>query len=182
MAYKRMGDVAKDATEAKIEAQLPALTEADSETALKALLAFAGSPSAAREALIHQYGIDAPEKELVKLRDVTHAERYSALQTQYAADIEEAMIRELRELARAAMHGERLGIENAVKALPKLPPIPAAQVALNLSKIKQTNIDKLLALTGRPTTITETRSAADLLRALAAKGVVELEAGDPDES
>lgn len=154
------------------------LPEEHQDLALKALLAFAGSPSAAAEAMKHQYGVTVDPKELARMRDHTHAERYAALQREYAADIEEAMVRELRELARAAMHGERMGIENAVKALPNLPPVPAAQVALNLSKIKTSNIDKLLALTGRPTTITETRSAEDIMRALVAKNVLTLEAPD----
>lgn len=176
--YERMADASAriDAENLAQEAAVSKVTPEPEheEMALKALIAFAGSPSAASEALRAQYGITASPEELARMRDHTHAERYAALQESYAPDIEQAMVRELRELARAAMMGERLGIEKALTALPNMPPVPAAQIALNLSKIKQTNIDKLLALTGRPTTITESRSAEDLIRALVAKNILEV--------
>lgn len=155
-------------------------TEHDIDRGLKALLAFGGSPTAAHRALKEAFELDIPTGTLKSWRDNVHAELYAKLQEEYGPEIEKAMVRDIRDLARAASTVERLAIEHALEALERghVRPAEAAQIALNLSKVKQSNIDKLLALTGRPQQITEHRSAAEIIRALEAKGVLELEAGD----
>lgn len=153
---------------------------------LNALLAFGGSPAAASKALKQAFALAIPAKTLQTWRDSTHADRYAALQAEFGPEIEQAIVRDTRDLARAATTVERLAIEQAYEALESgaVRPEVAAQIALNMSKVKQSNLDKLLALTGRPQQITEHRSAAEIIRALRAKGVVEvaeLEAGDDTE-
>jgi hypothetical protein len=110
---------------------------------------------------------------LRKWRDSTHSERYAQLQADHGKDIEEAMVRDTRDLARAAAIAERLAIEKTIDELEAdRSRIDPAQAAVAMSKVKQSNIDKMLALTGRPQSITEHRNATELLRALEAKGVL----------
>jgi hypothetical protein len=140
---------------------------------LNALLAFGGSPSAASKALEETYGLTVPMGTLRTWRDTTHADTYSALQNQHGPAIEQAMVREVRDLARAAALAERLAIEKVTLELEKEHSrLDPAQAALSMSKVKDTNVNKLLALTGRPSQITEHRSANELLRALEARGVL----------
>lgn len=155
-------------------------TEDQITKGLNALLAFGGSPAAASKALKQAFDLVIPGSTLKVWRDSTHADRYTALQDEFGGQIEQAIIRDTRDLTRAAVQVERMAIEQAYEALDHgtVRPEVAAQIALNMSKIKQSNIDKLLALTGRPQQITEHRNANEIIRALAAKGVLQLEAGD----
>jgi hypothetical protein len=148
-----------------------AYTEEEIVRGLNALISFGGSPAQAHRALIEAFDLEIPKETLRSWRDSTHAERYTKLQRDHGAQIEDALVRDTRDLARAAAAVERLAIEKTVDALEggRLDP---SQVAVNMSKIKQSNIDKLLALTGRPNQIVENRSATDILRALEAKGVL----------
>ena len=150
-------------------------TEEEIGRALTTLVAFGGSPSNASRALKETFDLEISPSKLKSWRDFTYADRYVALQTDHAAAIEEAIVRDTRDLARAAAQVERLAIEKAIDAIEdgNVRPEVASQIALNMAKLKQSNIDKLLALTGRPQAITEHRSAAEIIRALAAKGVVE---------
>jgi hypothetical protein len=175
-----MADYVESRNALKRELEKPAYTEQDIARALNALVAFGGSPSQASRALAEAFDLDVPATTLRAWRDSVYADRYVALQTEHGHEIEQALIRDTRDLARAAAHVERLAIEQAVEGLHagRIRPTEAAQIAVNMAKLKQTNIDKLLALTGRPQAITEHRSAQELIRALAAKGVLELESGD----
>lgn len=150
-------------------------TEQDVTRGLNALIAFGGSPTQAAQALKDAFELDVPTSTLRTWRDATYAERYVALQAEHGHEIEQAIVRDTRDLARAAAHVERMAIEKAVEAMQhtNLRATDAAQIAVNMSKLKQSNIDKLLALTGRPQAITEHRSAQELIRALAAKGVLD---------
>lgn len=158
-----------------VAARAPTYKPEDVQKALRALLAFGGSAGAASTALQVEYGLTVPPETLVQWRDIEHAEEYAGLQQEHGQDLEDAMVREIRDVTRQAMAVERLAIEKAASTLALARPAEAAQIALNMSKIKAGNIDKLLALTGRPQQITEHRSATELLRALQSKGVLALE-------
>lgn len=155
-------------------------TERDITRGLNALVAFGGTPGPASRALKSTFDLDVSPGRLKTWRDHTYAERYVSLQVEHSEEIESAIIRETRDLARAAAIAERIAIESVLEQLDggRLRAPEVAQVALNMSKIKQSNIDKMLALTGRPTAITEHRSAAEIIRALEAKGVLELGTND----
>jgi hypothetical protein len=102
-----------------------------------------------------------------------HAEAYAGLQNEHGAALEQAMVREVRDIARAAGYAERLAVEKVIEEMSKpTSRLDPATVALNMAKIKDTNVNKLLALTGRPQEITEHRSPSDLLRALESKGIL----------
>jgi hypothetical protein len=119
------------------------------------------------------FDLDVPVSTLRKWRDATHAEQYAKLQADHGKEIEDAMIRDTRDLARAAAIAERMAIEKTIDELEQdRSRMDPAQAAVAMSKVKQSNIDKMLALTGRPQSITEHRNATELLRALEAKGVL----------
>lgn len=147
----------------------------DVERGLYALIAFGGSPAPASRALKDAFGLDVNPATLRTWRDATHQQRYTDLQIKHAQDIEDAMVRDTRDLARAAGVIVREAIELTHDKIEKFGHMiranEAAQIAASMAKVQQTQIDKMLTLTGRPDQITETRSAADIIRALAAKGV-----------
>src|ERR1035437_2218973 len=47
-----------------------------------------------------------------------------------------------------------------------------SRAAANASRVAQASVDKLLSITGRPSKIVETRNVQEVLRSLAAKGVI----------
>ena len=151
----------------------------DIDKALYALLAL-GSPSAASRALDEAFGLEIKPATLTRWRTATHAERYAQLAENHGADIEAAMVRELRDIVMAATGVMREAIEKTAYAVENEPhrirPTEFAQIAASMAKVQQQAIDKMLALTGRPQSITENRSAAEIIRALEAKGVKLLDA------
>lgn len=149
-------------------------TEQEIERGLYALIAFGGAPAPAARALRDAFGLVIPSTTLKSWRDSTHAQRYCDLQDQHGKDIEDAMVRDARDIARASSAALREAIELTWDKLQNAHTIrasEAAQIAASMAKVQATNIDKLLTLTGRPQAITENRSAADIIRALEAKGV-----------
>ena len=165
--YQRMTDYIAERTPKE-----RGYTDQEIQRGLNALIAFGGSPTAASKAIREAFDLEVPVGTLRTWRDATHAERYSKLQTEHAKDIEEAMVRDTRDLARAASLAERMAIEKTIESLETSTRLDPAQAAVAMSKVKTSNIDKMLALTGRPQQITENRNANELLRALEAKGVL----------
>jgi hypothetical protein len=156
---------------------MPDYTEHDITRGLTALVAFGGAAGPASRALKDTFDLRVPPDTLKRWKEHTHAERYATLQVEHAGQIEDAMVRELRDLVRASGQAERMAVEQTIESLERggIRPSEVASIAVGMSKVKQSSIDKMLALTGRPQTITEHRSAAEILRALEAKGVLALE-------
>lgn len=155
------------------------MTEQTVTRCLNALIAFGGSPSAAQRALKDTFELDIARDVLTRMRDSTHAAQYAQLQADMGNDIEQAIIRETRDLARSAALVERMAVDKAMDEVltGRLRGTEAAQIALNMAKVKQSNIDKLLALTGRPQQITEHRDLNALMNALRSKGILEITDG-----
>ena len=143
-------------------------------TCMNALLAFGGSPAAASRVIEETWGWKIGANTLRGWRDGKHAELYAGLQEEHGAAIENVMVREMRDLARSAMHAERLAIEKVIEqmSVPGSTRLNPDQVAANMSRVTDSNVNKLLALTGRPQAITENRTASELMRSLEAKGVI----------
>lgn len=143
-------------------------------TCLNACLAFGGSPTAAARVINETWGWGVKGDWIRKWRDGRHSELYAGLQEEHGAALEDVMIREVRDLARSAMYAERLALDKVIEQMsaPGSTRLNPDQVAANMAKVTDTNVNKLLSLTGRPTAITENRSASDLMRALEAKGVI----------
>ena len=149
---------------------------------MNALLAFGGSPTAASRVIEETYALKVGPDTLRRWRDGKHAELYAGLQEEHGAAIEQVMVREMRDLARMATHAQRLAIEKVIEAMsqPGTPRLNPDQVSTAMAKVTDTNVNKLLALTGRPQAITESRSASELMRSLESKGVLKLSSDTPE--
>ena len=110
-----------------------------------------------------------------------HAARYAELRDRYAAELEEKLIHDMRDLAAQGVEAQRVAISEAHKLLESGDDKDPSRTAANLSRVVQTNVDKMLAVSGRPTSIREDRSLDEILRALTAKGIIELPPEDVTE-
>ena len=109
-------------------------------------------------------------------------EEYDELRERYAPQLEAEVVRQLRETAIYAGVVQRKAIEAAEERLDARKDIAPAQTAAALAKVSSSATEKLLALTGRPTQITEHRTLEEIVRPLIAQGVLQLDAGDGEES
>lgn len=113
-----------------------------------------------------------------------HTEDYKRIQDRAKHELEEDAIRTMRERLAQAGEAERLAIEKTIAGLTNghsIRPTEAAQAALSMSRVKATNIDKLLTLTGRPNAIIEDRTAQEAVRSLVHKRVLRV-VTDEDEA
>jgi uncharacterized protein YeaC (DUF1315 family) len=156
-----------------------AYTEEQTQTALMALIAWAGNAAAASRYLKSDKGIEINPATLSNWKQ-THAIRYDELREKYSAQLEESLAHEFREVAMQAVQLERLAMERATEALEKNQDKDPSRSAANAARVAQSSTDKLLSLTGRPTQITESRNIGEILRSLAAKGILQIpeETGD----
>lgn len=134
------------------------------DAGLSTLIACGGSVSQALEF------VDIPEP---TLRDWRHryADRYAELHDRVAPQIEAELARSARETALLAFDATRLGVEKTRLALENDQLKDPAGATRNLATTGAILTDKLLALTGRPTQITEHREPSKLIESLARKGI-----------
>jgi hypothetical protein len=124
-----------------------------------------------------EYDTQVTPQTIRKWRDDTHSKRYAELHDKYKDEIENDAIRRMRERLRLVDQAEMLAITRVISQLEdqKLTGKDAALAALNMSRVKAQNIEKLMQLTGRPTQIIEDRSGNvtdQVLRELMGKGVI----------
>lgn len=136
-----------------------------------------------------EYETSVTPQTLRKWRDDTYAKRYAELHDKYKDDIESDAIRRMRERLRLVDQAEMLAVTRVISQLEdqKLSGKDAAMAALNMSRVKAQNVEKLMQLTGRPTQIIEDRSGDvtnQVLRELMGKGVIKpiIKAVDDDSS
>lgn len=113
-----------------------------------------------------------------------HASRYAELRDKYAAELEGGLIHDMRDLAIQGIEAQRIAIEKARERLEDGESDDPARDAAALSRVVQTNVDKMLAVSGRPTSIREDRrNPEEILRGLIAKfpGLIELPPEDVTE-
>lgn len=151
--------------------------------ALGALAANSGNASLTARELVAEGLFDAqPQSVAENLRSWSrnkYAKQYRDLQEKLAPDLEMTLANSLLERAQKAIDAQELAIDRAVERLESGEDEDPSRTAANFARVAQTNIDKRLALQGRPSRITEVRDPWEVLRALAAKvpGLIEL----PDE-
>lgn len=143
-------------------------TQEEITRGLMAMVAWAGKAVDASKSLKEQ-GLDVPTSTLRTWIQTTHSDEYQELRSKYAHKLEEALVRDMREVAIRATRAQQKAVEEAEKRLERGADTDPARTAAALSKVSQTSTDKLLALTGRPTAITETRGLNEILRSLAQK-------------
>lgn len=110
-----------------------------------------------------------------------YPERYAELRERYAAELETHLIHDMRDLAVQGMEIQRLALDKTYERLVSGRDDDPSKTAANVSRVVQTNVDKMLAVSGRPTSIREDRNLGEVLRSLAAKGIIELPPEDVTE-
>lgn len=154
-------------------------SQEDIDWCLQALVAWAGNANAAVKWLeAHAEGRRVPAAlTLTSWSRTKHWERYEQIREQFGGLREKTISNDMRDAAQEAVETQRLAVEKARERLEAGRDDDPARSAASLAKVAQSNIDKLLSLTGRPTQITESRNVNEILRSLVAKGVLSL----PDE-
>lgn len=142
------------------------------EQAMSVLVGLAGDTVTASKVLEDQYAIFVTPDALTAWRNGECRALYENLQERYAGQLEDALVREAREVAGRAMVLERRLLDETEKQLASGRMGDPSRAAANVSKVKDTAINKLLALTGRPSAITQSQDAAQIIRALEGKGVL----------
>jgi hypothetical protein len=144
----------------------------EAHAAMRVLAALFGDATAAAKLLDEQGTAFVSATQLLEWRNGIHRDVYEQYADELAPGLEDAIIRRQRELAaRATLLEDRLlsRIEKELgdKTLQNTPQALAA-----VTKAKQTAVDKLFTLTQRPTQITETRNAGEIVRQLEALRVL----------
>lgn len=151
----------------------------DKTTALVYLARYHGRASMAHTALKEERGLDVP---VTTLQAWKGGEEFEAVSRTFAQRLEDELIREARENAHAAAAVERQGLERIERMLEanNVRPSDVAAMVNAATATKVKNIDKVLAMTGRPQVITERRDFGNIVDALVQKGVLKLDVGPAD--
>lgn len=125
----------------------------------------------------NEYNTNVTPQTLRRWKDDTHAKRYAELHDKHKDEIENDAIRRMRERIRLVDQAEMLAVTKVITQLEqgRLDGAQASQAALNMSRVKSQNVEKLMQLTGRPTQIIEDRSGSQteaVLRELMGTGVI----------
>ena len=109
------------------------------------------------------------------LRSWKKGDEYERIRHEYGHKLEDYVIAEIRERMVEQSDLERLALEKTREALENDDVRDPARVMRDIAHAKSQNIDKLRVMTGRPTDITENRSLDELVKALAALGVAQVD-------
>jgi hypothetical protein len=121
---------------------------------------------------LKEQGLDIPESTLRSWRDT---DEYETIRSKYGHKLEDFMVNELRERMVEQAEVERLALEKTRAALEAGDIKDPARTMRDIAHAKSQNIDKLRVMTGRPTDITEHRSLDELVKALAALGIAQVD-------
>lgn len=101
-----------------------------------------------------------------------HREEYEELREKYADEKEKQMAHQFRDVAARAVHLQNLALDKAEKRLIDGDDHEPAKTAMLASNVSHRAVDRLMALTNRPTKITESRDIGEVIRSLAGLGVL----------
>jgi hypothetical protein len=141
------------------------------------LMLFGTAPKEVSRVLSEEYGVEVTPQVVGKWRAIDYATRYKELHDKYKEEIEGDAIRRMRERLQLVDQAEMLAVTKVINDLEqgKLPGKDAAFAALNMSRVKAQNVEKLMQLTGRPTQVIEDKSGAatvEVLRKLESIGLL----------
>jgi hypothetical protein len=148
-------------------------TEEQVTQGLMALIAAAGSAPTAAKYLQNEKKLEITADALNGLRRRNGA-RYDEMREKYRGQLEANLVHENRDLARLAIEGQLEAVAKARAMLASGQDRDPARTAANLSRVSAAATDKMLSVSGRPSQITEQRGLQEVLRSLAAKGVLQL--------
>jgi methionine synthase II (cobalamin-independent) len=157
-------------------------TQEEIDKCFTAMIAHAGSPTGAIRYLQHEEPearVPSPGTLMNWARGL-HWERYEHLRETWAAKVEQTIANDMRDAAREAIEVQRLAVQRARERLEGGRDDDPAKSAASLARVAQSNTDKLMTLTNRPTQIVENRSVDELLRSLVASGALHL-ADEPEQ-
>lgn len=146
--------------------------ERETYVAMRTLAALSGDAQTASHYLLDVEHLVFEPEELLVMRKGEHRQLYDRLSDELAPAIEEQLVREMRELAGRALQLEARLLSSIEKQVNDRQIADPARALTAVTKTKQTAVDKLLALTGRPTQITETRDASQIVKKLEALRVL----------
>lgn len=133
-------------------------------------LALAGTGKRARQRLLRD-GINVPERTLLHWKTSAYADRYLEIVETRAKRIEEQISNEARASALLAAEIEMEALEATRTLLRSGEAKDPSTIARNAATVKGINVDKLLALSGRPTQITEHRDVREIAIRLKGLGI-----------
>lgn len=146
------------------------LNEIDTGLALSAL-AIQPTVEAASYHLETAHSLRLTPQRLERLRQASLAE-YNALCLKTTNDREKGLSEALMDNAAMAAHVVGLCIQRTQHRLQEGKIDDPSRTARDLSDVVAKSVDKKLAMEGRPTRITETRSVSDIVRALEGKNIL----------
>jgi len=128
------------------------------------LTAVFGSPKTA-STYLRDHGEDISPGAIANWKKA-YRDQFLELADKHSAELEATIVQECRETAVLAAEVERLALTRVVENTDKLQPKDAGQTAAYAAKIKGTNLQQVLALTGRPQKIVEHRPSEEVMREL----------------
>lgn len=149
-------------------------TEAEITESLMALIAWAGNATAAKNALEAEGKRCPTSQTLTEWSRSRYAARFEELNDKYKEQLETQLASQYRYAARRAVDVQLLALEKAHDRLTDGKDQDPSRTAANAATVADKMTGKLLALTGRPTSIREDRNLEEILRGLVAKKVLEL--------
>lgn len=163
----------------------------ESETPLDGwLLALVACNGRARKAerLLKARGVHHVDASQLHRMKVEHQARYEQLRAEHAPDLEKRLASGLRDTSMLASEAMQEAVKKAIDRLEAGEDPDPAKTAANLATVQDKSTRTMLTLEQRPTSITENRNVNELIRTLAATGIIELpaesaelEQGGPNE-
>lgn len=151
---------------------MEAVKDEEAHVAMRTLAALFGDATAAARVLDETSAAFLSPERLLEWRNGPHRDLYEQYADELAPGLEDAIVRRQRELAaRATLLEDRL-LSKIEKELADRTLQNTPQALQAVTKTKQTAVDKLFTLTQRPTQITETRNAFEIVRQLEALRVL----------
>lgn len=118
--------------------------------------------------------VEIPEQTLRAWKNDVHSEQYRRIEDNHGRELERQAVEQARETIVRAGEIERELLEKARTARPDVVP----QALRAVTDVKAKNVDRMLALTGRPVQPKETQGdIVQLLKTMMDKGYVRLAAG-----
>ncbi len=145
---------------------------ANEQRAIVALATFQDDEKALE--LLKAQGIQTTVKTLANKR-LSKADDVARVRREIAPALEEQLTGDMLDLTRLSVELEGYALDNCLKKLQAsrfaASPEVLAKIAREASQVKTQNVDKRLALEGRPTSITESRNQDEIIRSLESMGV-----------
>lgn len=141
-------------------------TAEEIETCLHALVAWAGNGAQASRYLKAEKDLDISPTTLNNWKRL-HGPRYDEIREKFSDQLEQHLAGDMREAAVLAVSATKLAVEKAHEKLEADEEDDPSGAAARLAKVAQSNVDKVLSLTGRARNPVDSRGVLEIIRSLA---------------